>query len=162
MNCLLPSISGVLCLLSFVLPAARAGEASETLLLQNPTVSDRDVVFVYAEDLWAVPRTGGEARRLTSSSGVETSPRLSPDGRWVAFTGQYEGNSDVYVIPVEGGAPRRLTWHPGGDTVVDWHPDGKRILFRSTRTSGAPVPKLFLVSIEPRGIPEELPIPKVS
>jgi tricorn protease len=134
-------------------------EPTETLLLQDPTVSDRDVVFVHAGDLWVVSREGGEARRLTSSAGTEGAPRLSPDGKWVAFSGQYEGNLDVYLMSIEGGIPRRLTWHPGPDRVQGWHPDGKRILFTSPRAGGAPVDRLYLVDLEGH-TPEALPIPK--
>ncbi len=140
------------------LAAEPAPETGETLLLQDPTVSATDVVFEHAQDLWIVPRAGGDARRLTSHVGNEIAPRLSPDGKLVAFTGQYEGNTDVYVMPVEGGIPRRLTWHPGADRVVAWHPDGKRILFASGRESGRPVERLYLVSAE-GGVPEPLPIP---
>ena len=146
------------CLLSSLASPAAAQE--ETLLLQNPTVSADHVVFVYAGDLWIVGREGGDARRLTSNPGVETSPQLSPDGRWVAFTGEYEGNPDVYVISIDGGLPRRLTWHPGGDAVVDWHPDGKHVLFRSSRSSGPPVQKLFIVDLD-GAMPTALEVPKV-
>lgn len=148
-------------LVTFLVSPIHADD-QETLLLQNPTVSAEHVVFVYAQDLWVVSRSGGDARRLTSHPGAEGAPQLSPDGKLVAFTGEYEGNSDVYVIPVEGGIPQRLTWHPGGDAVVDWHPDGERILFRSSRTSSAPVQKLFLVRLDGRGLPEELPVPKAN
>lgn len=142
------------------LAAAESADSAETLLLQQPSVSREHVVFVYARDLWVVARQGGVARRLTSDEGTESSPRISPDGRFVAFTGQYEGNSDVYAIPIDGGSPRRLTWHPGADRVLDWHPDGKRIAFASGRDSLAPVDRLFLVSID--GGPEEaLPVPRV-
>src|SRR5204862_89785 len=82
----------------------------------------------------AEPRQGGEARRLTTGSGEEYGPRFSPDGSMIAFTGQYEGNSDVYVVPATGGVPKRLTYHPDDDEVVGWAPGG-RILFRSTRSS---------------------------
>ncbi len=134
--------------------------SGETLLLQDPALGPQSVVFVYAQDLWVAPRAGGTARRLTSSPGTESHPRISPDGKLVAFTGQYEGNSDVYVIPTEGGAPRRLTWHPGVDRVVDWNPDGKSVLFASSRESGAPVDHLFLVDVD--GGPERaLPVPRV-
>lgn len=140
---------------------ARDSGSDETLLLQQPTISNEHVVFVYARDLWVAGRDGGEARRLTSDDGTEGNPRLSPDGKWVAFSGQYEGNTDVYVMPVAGGAPRRLTWHPGTDRVLDWHPDGKRIAFSSGRESLAPVDRLHLVSND--GGPEEsLPVPRVS
>ena len=102
--------------------AAESSAASgETLLLQDPSVSATDVVFVHAQDLWVAPRAGGDARRLTSHVGMEATPRISPDGRLVAFTAQYEGNTDVFVMPIDGGIPRRLTWHPGTDRVVSWH-----------------------------------------
>jgi tricorn protease len=145
-------------------PAGAAGEetdAGETLLLQDPTVSATDVVFVHAQDLWVVPRAGGEARRLTSHPGVEAQPALSPDGTLVAFSGQYEGNVDVYVIPVAGGLPRRLTWHPGIDRVQGWHPDGTRVLFSSARESGRPAERLYLVGLSGT-MPEALPIPSVG
>lgn len=137
------------------------GEAPETLLLQEPTVSAGHVVFTYAQDLWVVERTGGEARRLTSSPGAESAPALSPDGRWVAFTGEYEGNADVYVLPLEGGLPRRLTWHPDRDRVLGWHPDGQRVCFASPRAGGPGVDKAFLVPAA-GGPVEELPLPEVA
>jgi tricorn protease len=140
---------------------ARNADTAETLLLQQPTISKDHVVFVYARDLWAAPRAGGVARRLTSDDGAESSPKLSPDGKWVAFTGQYEGNSDVYVMPVAGGVPRRLTWHPGSDRVCDWHPDSMRVAFASGREASSPGDRLYLVGID--GGPEQaMPVPKVS
>ena len=141
--------------------AVTAADAGETLLLQQPTVSASHIVFVYAGDLWVVGREGGDARRLTSDVGVESSPKLSPDGRTVAFTAQYEGNTDVYTLSIDGGAPRRLTFHPGSDSVKDWHPDGQHVLFSSSRESGAPVRKLFLVHRD-GGHPEALDVPRVS
>lgn len=133
----------------------------ETLLLQEPTISAQHIVFVYAEDLWIVGRQGGEARRLTSSLGAERSPKLSPDGRWVAFTGEYEGNADVYLLSIDGGMPRRLTWHPEPDVVEDWHPDGKRVLFGSRRASQPRESRLFLVDIQ-GGTPQPLPVPRAN
>ncbi len=145
---------------ALILPLFAQEPLAETLLLQDPSASREHVVFAYAEDIWVVSREGGVAQRLTSSLGTEATPRLSPDGRWVAFTGEYEGNLDVYVIPVTGGAPRRLTWHPGTDRVRGWHPDGKRILFTSGRLGGAPVERLFLVPAD-GGWEEPLDLPKV-
>ena len=109
-----------LCLGAIETPAQDA----KPLLLQQPTVNRTHIVFVYAGDLWIVPRAGGAARRLTSGVGVETKPLFSPDGNWVAFTGDYDGNLDVYVVAAQGGNPRRLTWHPAGDLVNSWSPDG--------------------------------------
>lgn len=91
--------------------------AQGTQLLRQPTVSEKSIVFVYANDLWKVDRNGGEAERLTTNEGYESLPHFSPDEKWIAFTGQYGGNTDVYIIPAEGGSPQRLTWHPGGDFV---------------------------------------------
>ncbi len=139
--------------------AAPLAVEEETLLLQNPTLSDENVVFTYAGDLWIVGREGGDARRLTSSSGVEGAPELSPNGKWVAFTGQYEGNADVYVISVDGGIPKRLTYHPGGDEVVDWHPNGKQVMFRTRRDVGQRMSRLFMASTE-GGTPQPVELPK--
>lgn len=130
----------------------------EPLLLQKPTLSRTQIVFVYAGDLWIVGRDGGTASRLTTGSGVETDPKFSPDGSMIAFTGEYDGNVDVYVVPVTGGVPRRLTYHPGGDAVAGWTPDGKQILFRSGRSSTNPVPKLFTIPVD-GGFPTEVPLP---
>jgi len=127
-------------------------------LLQKPTVSKDQVVFVYAGDLWIVARTGGEPRRLTSGTGMETAPIFSPDGSQIAFTGEYEGNLDVYVVPVAGGVPRRLTYHPGPDHAVGWTRDGKRILFRSLRQSYARFSRLYTIATN-GDFPDELPLP---
>ena len=104
-------------------------------LLRMPDIHESNVVFVYAGDLWTVSAGGGDARRLTSSVGLETSPKFSPDGQWIAFSGEYDGNHDVYVMPAAGGEPVRLTFHPGWDRVIDWEPDGHRIRFQSARES---------------------------
>lgn len=135
--------------------------AEPTLLLQDPTISSEHVVFRHAEDLWVVGRKGGEARRLTSSSGRESDPQLSPDGSLVAFTGQYEGNTDVYVIPVGGGSPQRLTWHPGADVVLDWLPDGSGVVFGSGRDVRTRPGEAFVAGLA-GGMPEKLELPKVG
>jgi len=130
-----------------------------TMLLRDPSVSDTHIVFVHANDLWVVDRDGGEARRLTSAEGAEVNPRISPDGEWVAFSGQYDGNTDVYIVPIIGGEPIRLTWHSGADIVQDWTPDGERVIFRSGR-EGYPTAntKFFSVSVD-GGTPEALNLP---
>jgi tricorn protease len=128
------------------------------LLLQEPTLSKDQIAFAYAGDLWSVDRNGGDAKRLTNGVGVETDPHFSPDGTLIAFTGQYDGNTDVFVMPASGGVPRRLTYHPAEDSVVGWTPDGKRILFVSGRNGATPVPRLFSIARE-GGMPEELPLP---
>ena len=98
--------------------------------------------------MWIVSKQGGTANRITSSTGEESFPRFSPDGKWLAFSATYDGNTDVYTMPVTGGVPARLTWHAGHDRVVDWHPDDKRILFPTGRESGTPAYRqLYLVSM---------------
>ena len=111
------------------LNAAPNGDA--TRLLRSPTVSATQIAFAYANNIWVVERSGGLARRLTSFQGQTTNPHFSPDGRSIAFSGEYAGNTDVYVVPAEGGDPKRLTWHPGADTVQGWTADGTAVLFAS-------------------------------
>src|SRR5262245_664607 len=108
---------------------------SVTRMLRSPTVSASHIAFAYANNIWSVERAGGVARRLTSFQGLTTNPHFSPDGKWIAFSGEYSGNVDVYVVPAEGGEPKRLTWHPGADNVQGWTPDGKSIMFSTSRAS---------------------------
>src|SRR5262245_64798210 len=94
-------------------PVGGGPDVRDTRLLSQPAISAKHIAFVYAEDLWVADRDGGNARRLTSDTGVESLPVFSPDGKTIAFTAEYDGNLDVYTVPVEGGAVKRLTWHPG-------------------------------------------------
>ena len=129
------------------------------LLLRFPTISKTQIVFNYAGDLWIVGRDGGDARRLTTGTGVETYPSFSPDGTMIAFTGEYDGNPDVYVIPATGGVPKRLTYHPGTDSVVGWTPDGKSILFSTWANSFRHfAQQLYTVPLT-GGFPTRLPLP---
>ncbi|MFO7754641.1 MAG: PDZ domain-containing protein [Bacteroidales bacterium] len=132
--------------------------AQGTMLLRQPTISNDHIVFAYANDLWIVDAEGGDARRLTSATGAETNPHFSPDGKMIAFTGQYDGNTDVYLVPVEGGQPERLTYHPGSDLVQGWMPDGRNIIFQTGR-EGRPTKsnRLYTVSVD-GGMPEPLPV----
>ncbi|MEO8379846.1 MAG: PDZ domain-containing protein [Acidobacteriota bacterium] len=110
-----------------------------TRLLRQPDIHGDQVAFVYAGDLWLVSSKGGDARRLTSDTGMEYFPKFSPDGRWIAFTGDYSGSRQVFVISTDGGQPRQLTFYndvgnlpPRGgidNRVLDWTPDGKNIFF---------------------------------
>jgi tricorn protease len=128
-------------------------------LFRFPDVSASQIAFVYGGDIWIVSKNGGTANRLTSSTGEEAFPRFSPDGKTLAFSATYDGNTDVYTMPVTGGVPVRLTWNSFPDRVIDWHPDGKRILFASARESGTPrFNQLYLVSTK-GGLPEKLSIP---
>ncbi len=137
---------------------ARAQNINDTRLLSQPAVSANHIAFEYAGDLWVSELDGGNVRRLTSHIGSETGPRFSPDGSKIAFTAQYEGNTDVYLVPVEGGVPKRLTWHPGADVVQGFTPDGKAVLFRSGRAVFTNrFTQLFTISLE-GGHPDQLPI----
>ncbi len=149
-------------ILSLVLLIAtgQAAFAQGTMLLRQPTISESNIVFVYANDLWIVSKDGGDAKRLTSNEGQESFPHFSPDGKMIAFTGQYDGNTDVYLIPTEGGQPVRLTWHPGQDAVTGWTPDGESILFTSSR-EGVPTRESRFYKISRKGGMEEaLEIPR--
>jgi len=133
-------------------------EGSPPLLLQHPTPSATQIAFVYAGDLWVVPRAGGAAARLTSGIGTVSRPSFSADGNEIAFTGEYNGNADVYIIPAAGGEPRRITYHPSPDWVVGWTRDGKQVLFASNRHSYESFNRLFTISRD-GGFPTELPLP---
>jgi tricorn protease len=139
-------------------PLAIAAQASHPLL-QRPAFNGNLIVFSYAGDLWTVERNGGHASRLTTGTGIETDPVFSPDGSMIAFTGEYDGNTDVFVVPAIGGVPKRLTYHPAPDYAVGWTPDGKYVIFRSNRESGSPrYTKLFKVSVN-GGLAIALPLP---
>lgn len=104
-----------------------------TLMLRQPAVSRTHLAFVYAGDLWLADRNGANPRRLTTHAASEFAPRFSPDGKKIAYSASYDGNTDVYVIGLDGGQPTRLTWHPAPDVVSGWSPDGQRVLFASPR-----------------------------
>lgn len=124
-------------------------------LLRYPDVSETHITFVYAGDIWIVDKDGGAASRLSSPSGTELSPKFSPDGKTIAFSGNYDGNLDVYTIPFMGGVPNRVTYH--GGAVMGWTPDGNKILFSSGKASGrSRFNRLFTVDRD-GGISEPLP-----
>ena len=128
-------------------------------LMRYPDVSETHVTFVYGDDVWIVPKSGGTAIKLSSPAGEEVFPRFSPDGNHIAFTANYEGNSDVYVIESMGGIPKRLTYHGMFDRTLDWTPDGASILFASSRESGRQrYSQFYKVSAE-GGTAEKLPVP---
>lgn len=104
----------------------------ETLLLRNPSVSQSHVAFVYGGDIWIADKSGANARRLTSNPGVELNPIFSPDGQRIAFTGNYDGNTDVYTISIYGGDPQRVTFHPAADILRGWIND-KEVYFTTSR-----------------------------
>ncbi|HHH30364.1 MAG TPA: protease, partial [Polyangiaceae bacterium] len=154
-----------------LLAAAPRAAAATTALVRFPALNGNRIVFEAAGDLWTVDRSGGVARRLTADRGYDMMPRFSPDGKTIAFTGQYDGGTDVYVIPAGGGEARRLTYHSDvvksapmrwgpDDMVVTWTPDGSSVVFLSRRdTYNSWFGRLFAVAAT-GGLPTRLPLPK--
>ncbi len=141
----------------------------EARLLRQPTIHNDHLAFVYAGDLWLLPSTGGQASRLTTSAGLEMFPRFSPDGKWIAFTAEYDGNREVYVISTNGGEPRRLTYNMDqgslperlgpNNLVMGWTPDSRNVLFRSRfELWNGWMGRLYTIGLD-GGLPEALPIP---
>lgn len=146
-----------------------AAPRAQTKLLRFPDISGEVVAFCYAGDLWLAPATGGAATRLTAHPGLELFPKFSPDGKWIAFTGQYDGDEQVYVMPVRGGEPTQLTFYPArgplpprwgyDNQVYGWSPDSKAVLFRSLREGWTLTDtRLYLVPVE-GGAPTALAMP---
>lgn len=134
-------------------------DVNNTKLLSQPALSDNHIAFLYADDLWIADSDGKNVRQLTSDRGVESNPVFSPNGKLIAYSAQYDGNTDVYIVPIEGGIPRRLTWHPGNDIVRGFTPEGAEVLFISTRyVFNNRHTQLFTVSVE-GGFPKSLKIP---
>ena len=140
----------------------------EARLMRYPDINKNLIAFVYAGDIWTVDANGGEARRLTSHEGMELFPKISPDGKWIAFSGEYSGSRQIFVMPSSGGTPRQLTFYnsvgvmpPRGgydDVPLDWTSDSKSILIRANRTPfGDRNGKYFLVSLD-GGLEKPLPI----
>ncbi len=154
----------------FVLAAIFLGSpaAAQTKLLRFlPIFMAIKVAFTYGGDLWIASTSGGLATRLTAHPGLELFAKFSPDGKWIAFTGQYDGDEQVYVIPVTGGVPKQLTFYPsrgrcrlaGGydNQVYGWTPDGKSVVFRSLRDFfELGDNRLYTVSVD-GGLPQALP-----
>jgi tricorn protease len=147
-----------------------APAAAQTKLLRFPDIHGDQVVFSYGGDLWTAAATGGTAVRLTAHPGQELFAKFSPDGQWIAFTGQYDGDEQVYVMPAGGGEPTQLTWYPAkgplaprwgyDNQVYGWTPDGQRVLFRSLRDAdgGRTETALYTVAVD-GGLPVKLPMP---
>lgn len=133
--------------------------AQETRLLREPDISATKIVFAYANDLWTVDKAGGTAQRLTSFPGIESFPKFSGDGKQIAFTGQYQGNTDVYVVPTAGGEPKRLTWHPGADIVCGWSPDNKVVFMSDRESAPGGTTKLWKIGLND-ALPQALPMPR--
>ncbi len=163
-------IKQLVVLVALLSASAAALAQEEARLLRFPATNGSEIVFTYAGDLWTVPVTGGRATRLTSHLGVEAFGRYSPDGRSIAFTGEYDGNREVYLIPAEGGEPQRLTFTSTnarddfGDRmgpnniVMNWTPDGKSIVYRNRISDGFDG-KLWKISPQ-GGMPVQIPLPE--
>ena len=150
-------------LLACLCAIARAEEPApsgiDARMMQMPAVSKTQIAFIYASDIWLAPKAGGQAVRLSTPQGPESFPRFSPDGKQIAFSGNYDGNIDLYVMPVSGGEPRRITHHGAKERLLGWYPDGKSLLFASHMSSFSDrAAQLFRVSAT-GGLPEKLPLP---
>ena len=135
--------------------------AAPMRLATQPDIHGDLIVFVHAEDIWTVPASGGVAKRITFHEGEERYPKFSPDGKRIAFTADYDGNTDVYVMNTEGGDITRVTYHPGKDEVVGWHPTNGKILFRSGRDAYSRFTRLYLIAPDGSGL-EALPLPEAG
>jgi tricorn protease len=153
------SFQRTLPLLAAILWAGSAFAQLDARMMRTPDVSTTRIVFTYAGDLWLVPKEGGLATRLSSPRGEELHPQFSPDGNSIAFSANYDGNTDVYVIPTSGGTPRRVTAHGYPDRVVGWTPDGSRVVFASAMASGRQRYNQFFSVPPTGGLPESLPLP---
>ena len=127
-------------------------------LFHQPDVSETQIVFAYGGDIWIVPKAGGMATKLSSPKGEESFPRFSPDGSQIAFSGNYDGNTDIYVLPSTGGVPVRVTHHGMSDRMLDWYPDGKSLLYASSMESGKQRFSQFYKVSAAGGLPEKLPV----
>ncbi|MFP4082894.1 MAG: PDZ domain-containing protein [Candidatus Aminicenantes bacterium] len=159
-------------LTALLLWSGTAYAPDEARVLRFPAIHQDQIVFTYAGDLYTVPSQGGIARKLTSHQGYEAFARFSPDGKHIAFTGQYDGNREVYVMPREGGIPQRLTYTPSlsrddisdrmgpNNIVMTWKHDNQHVLFRSRMREWNPFNgQLYLASIQ-GGLPQQLPLPR--
>lgn len=139
---------------SFVMANAQI----DARLFRYPDVSQTQITFTYGGDVWIAPIEGGKATKLSSPAGNEISPKFSPKGDMIAFSGNYDGNFDIYVIPSEGGVPRRVTHHGMPDRIQDWYPDGENLLFTSSMHSGKQRFSQFYKTTRKGGLPEKLPM----
>lgn len=140
----------------FVILIASSSAFAQNPMMQYPDIYDNTIVFVTGGDIWKSTTEGGAAIRLTFNDGQENYPKISPDGKLVAFTGEYDGNSDVYVMNMNGGAITRLTFHPGVDEVIGWNKTKNKIMFTSGRNSTSRYSKLFLISPDGTGLEETI------
>lgn len=138
--------------------ALQSSSIPDAAMLRYPDVGPDEIVFVFANNLWTVPKTGGVAKPLTSAAGAELMPRFSPDGKTIAFVGNYDGNRDIYTMPVGGGNPVRVTHHPATEVLNDWNGDSNFVFTASGVEGIGRAAKLFTVK-STGGLPTALPVP---
>ncbi|MHC4626229.1 MAG: S41 family peptidase [Planctomycetota bacterium] len=151
----------VSCLLSLSILNVTAHAASVEPhggMMRYPDVSATHIAFVYADDIWVVPRSGTVASPLASPPGGESFPRFSPDGRTIAFNGNYDGNNDIYTVPLEGGIPQRVTYHSSGERLCDWTFDDRLVFAMNGLGGSGRQTQLFAVP-KVGGLPDRLPVP---
>ena len=152
----------VLAALSLAAAPALAGSAAEpdptSGLCRYPDISGNEIVFIYGNDLWIVPKQGGTARPVANPPGFEGAPRFSPDGKSIAFRANYDQGLDLYTLSVEGGIPQRVTHHPGPEGLCDWTPDGKGLIFMGNQGGLTRATKLYSVPAT-GGLASQLPVP---
>ncbi|MDP1890234.1 MAG: hypothetical protein Q8K55_05025, partial [Gemmatimonadaceae bacterium] len=152
--------------------ALAASAQAQTKLLRFPAIHGDRVAFTYAGDIWTAPAAGGAATRITAHPGIEVYAHFSPDGKWLAFTAQYDGDEQVYVVPSTGGVPKQLTYYPARgpltprwgweNQVYGWTPDGKKIVFRASRDSWSMgITRLYTVPVS-GGPAEAMPMPEAG
>jgi len=145
--------------ITLVLGPRVAWAQTDARMLRYPAVSQTQIAFVYAGDIWLVPKEGGLAHRLSTPKGEESFPRFSPDGTRIGYSANYDGNVDVYVVSASGGVPLRITHNPAPDRMLGWYPDGQTILFATSMTAGKDrFNQLYKVATT-GGLPERLPVP---
>ncbi|MEP7111374.1 MAG: PDZ domain-containing protein [Ferruginibacter sp.] len=126
-----------------------------TRLLRQPAISATQIAFEYGGDIWVTQKSGGDARRITSTPAVEGNPHFSPDGKWIAFNSNRSGIQQVYIVEARGGSPIRLTWYPSSSFPRGWTPDGKQVLYSSARAT-APAEYNRLWTVPAKGGPSDL------
>jgi len=148
----------VLVVLATLAVASTAVAGVPGRFMQYPDIQGNTIVFSWERDLWTVPAGGGVATRVTTHPGTENAPKFSPDGKQIAFQGQYDGSPAIYVMPAAGGVPQRVTFMGAGPQTIGWTPDGRKIVFRSSHENTfRPITRLYTVTPD-GGLPEQMPM----
>ncbi|MVM29030.1 protease [Spirosoma sp. HMF4905] len=138
----------LVCLSWLLFQTYGTAQAQGTRLLRQPTISATQIAFEYGGDIWVTPKSGGDARRITSTPATEENPHFSPDGQWLAFSSNRSGTAQVYIVSAQGGSPTRLTWYPAASYPRGWTSDGKQVLYASSReTAPTGYNRMWTVSV---------------